>query len=210
MGCNMLTKRYMPSVKHLPAIMAKIVSGTAPDKFTVNHLKSIGFAGSSERAVIPLLKDLGFLSEDGVPTQRYHDYRNPARSKQVLAEAVREAYTDLFHINAKPTDADRDAIQGVFKSKHNTTDRIAELQAMTFFAFVKLADLDHQPKKPHSEEKGKLADARDGQKDDKPPVSPPHPDVLQLRYNIEIHLPATKDIEVYNAVFKSIKEHLID
>jgi hypothetical protein len=33
---------------------------------------------------------------------------------------------------------------------------------------------------------------------------------LNLRYNIEVHLPATKDIEVYNAIFKSLKEHLID
>jgi hypothetical protein len=30
-----------------------------------------------------------------------------------------------------------------------------------------------------------------------------------LHYNIQIHLPATKDIEVYNAIFKSVKEHLI-
>ena len=33
---------------------------------------------------------------------------------------------------------------------------------------------------------------------------------LGLHYNIQIHLPATKDIEVYNAIFKSIKDHLIE
>ena len=33
---------------------------------------------------------------------------------------------------------------------------------------------------------------------------------LGLHYNIQIHLPATKDIEVYNAIFKSLKEHLIE
>ncbi len=31
---------------------------------------------------------------------------------------------------------------------------------------------------------------------------------LQLRYNIELHLPATKGIEVYDAVLKSLKENL--
>ena len=36
------------------------------------------------------------------------------------------------------------------------------------------------------------------------------PIVPNLRYNIEIHLPATKDIEVYNAIFKSLREHLIN
>jgi hypothetical protein len=31
-----------------------------------------------------------------------------------------------------------------------------------------------------------------------------------LHYNIQIHLPATKDVEVYNAIFKSLKDHLLD
>lgn len=31
-----------------------------------------------------------------------------------------------------------------------------------------------------------------------------------LHYNIPIHLPATKDVEVYNAIFKSLREHLGD
>src|SRR5262249_41291427 len=126
----MLTQRYMSGVKNVPAIMNKIVTGTAPDKFTVNHLKSIGFPSSTDRAIIPVLKDLGFLSEDGTPTPRYHEYRNPSRSRQVLGEALKEAYADLFHINAKPTETDREAIEGVFKSRHNTTERIAEVQAM--------------------------------------------------------------------------------
>jgi hypothetical protein len=31
-----------------------------------------------------------------------------------------------------------------------------------------------------------------------------------FHYNIQIHLPATKDVEVYNAILKSLKEHLVD
>jgi len=55
----MLTTRYMTSTKNLPAIMQKIVDGTAPPKFTVAHLKAIGFKSSNDQGVIPLLKDLG-------------------------------------------------------------------------------------------------------------------------------------------------------
>ena len=202
----MLTKRYMPGVKNLPAILDKIVSGTAPAKFTTAHMKNIGFPSSNDRAVIPLLKDLGFLSSDGVPTKRYHDYRNAAQSRRVLGEALREAYEDLFHINAKPSKADRTAIQGTFKSVHNVSDRVAELQAMTFFALLDKADLKEGQK-----------DKPDQEKITEPPAPPEekgHGTVtgrsLQLRHNIEVHLPATKDIEVYNAIFKSLKEHLLD
>ena len=31
-----------------------------------------------------------------------------------------------------------------------------------------------------------------------------------LHYNIQIHLPPTKDVEIYNAIFKSMKEHLFE
>src|SRR5690242_205838 len=140
----MLTKRYMVSVKNVSAILDKIVSGTAPNKFTTSHLKAIGFPSSNDRAIIPLLKDLGFLSSDGTPTKRYHEYRNPAKSKAVLGAALREAYEELFHVNAKPTRSDREAILGTFKSINNASDRVAELQAMTFFGFLEKADISSQ------------------------------------------------------------------
>ncbi len=146
----MLTKRYLASVKNLPDVFQQIVKGTAPENFNIEHLKSIGFTSSNDRAIIPLLKDLGFLTEAGKPTERYHAYRAGGQEgKVVLGQALLDAYQDLFHINANPTEADRDAIKGKFKSAHNTTDRVAEQQAMTFFALLKLADV-----KAAREEKG--------------------------------------------------------
>ena len=92
----MLTSRYMTSVKNLPAIMEKIVDGTAPPRFTVAHLKGIGFKTSNDQAVLPLLKELGFLASDGAPTKRYHDYRDKSRSKLIMGEAIREGLNNLL------------------------------------------------------------------------------------------------------------------
>jgi hypothetical protein len=41
-------------------------------------------------------------------------------------------------------------------------------------------------------------------------VTPRASPALGLHYNIQIHLPATKDVEVYNAIFKSLRNHLIE
>lgn len=204
----MLTSRYMTSVKNLPAIMNKIVEGTAPAKFTIAHLKGLGFKSSNDESLLPLLKDLGFLGADGTPTKRYHDYRDKSRSREVLGEALRDAYEDLFHINEKPSDADRSAIEGRFKSVHNATDVVAGRQAMTFLALLRIADLSPVSKKktPVEEKKRESEDAESAKRKD----SQHGLHFAGLRYNIEIHLPATKDIEVYNAIFKSLKEHLID
>ena len=118
----MLTSRYLVTVKNLTAILQKIVQGTAPQTFTVAHLKGLGFKSSNDVAVIPLLKDLKFLTAEGKPTQRYQDYRDASRSRQVMAQALREAYEDLFHINAKPSETDRGA-RSRASSNQRTTQR---------------------------------------------------------------------------------------
>jgi hypothetical protein len=203
----MLTKRYLPSAKNLQAVLQKIIDGTAPKKFNTEHLKGLGFKSSNDRAIIPLLKDLGFLSEDGTPTQRYNEYRDKSRSRAVLGEALKEAYADVFHIREKPSSSDRDAIHGKFKTTHNVSDRVADLQTATFLALLKLADLDAagtKKKTPKVEAPEQQPDK--GQAAETPPIEVPK--TLSLRYNIEIHLPATKDVEVYNAIFKALKAHL--
>ncbi|MBV9841577.1 MAG: hypothetical protein JOY99_08625 [Sphingomonadaceae bacterium] len=32
----------------------------------------------------------------------------------------------------------------------------------------------------------------------------------ELHYNIQVNLPAAKDLEVYNAIFRSLREHFVD
>jgi hypothetical protein len=207
-----LTKRYTYSVKNVDEILKKMIDGVAPPKFTVSYLKSIGFNSSNDRAIIPLLKDLGFLSDDGTPLPRYLAYRDPSRSKAVMAEALREAYEDVFHIREIPTPADRGAIEGLFKSRHNSTDKVAKLQTATFFALLKHADLKAKapapailetPKKEQPEQKPKV----------EPNGSPAAAELRQLttelHYTIQVHLPATKDIEVFNAIFRSLRENLL-
>jgi hypothetical protein len=209
----MLTKKYMTSVKNLPAIMNKIVEGVAPDKFTTEHLKKLGFTSSNDRAVIGILKDLNFISENGSPTQRYHDYRNVSKSRQILGEALKDAYTEIFHINEKPSQADRQAITGLFKSTHNVSDVVANFMTYTFLSLLSMADISGSTRKPgqnkmdketaKSEEEGYSMKKLSNEKQ----VSYSVPN---LRYYIEIHLPGTKDIELYNAIFKSLKHHLLD
>ena len=45
----MLSSRYMVSNKNLPAIFQKIQDGAAPEKFTMAHLKGIGFTSSNDQ-----------------------------------------------------------------------------------------------------------------------------------------------------------------
>ncbi|MEQ9146402.1 MAG: DUF5343 domain-containing protein [Parvibaculaceae bacterium] len=206
----MLTSKYMVSRKNIGDILESIKKGAPPPKFSVDHLKGLGFKSSNDRAIIGLLKDLGFLTADGSPTDRYHAYRDKSKSARVLADALRDAYEDIFQINESPSDRDRDAIEGKFKTVHGSTDRTAKEQAATFLALLKFADFSTAPEKSpeqsEGEEKESSTTLQEGREE-----YPNHEQSLglNLRYNVEIHLPASKDPDVYAAIFRSIKEHLL-
>ncbi|MBS0184310.1 MAG: DUF5343 domain-containing protein [Nitrospira sp.] len=147
------------------------------------------------------------MSADGTPTQRYHEYRNAAQSKKVIAEALREAYGDLFTIKVKPAEGDRALIEGKFKSVHNATPNTAKLMTNTFYALLGLADLSTtgEVKKEKPAEVSAPVQEKPA-----PEATPPVHHRATLHYNIQIHLPATKDVEVFNAIFKALKEHLLE
>jgi hypothetical protein len=210
-----LTSKYSVAAGRLPDLFAKIRDGQAPEQLTRQLLKDWGFTSSHDRAAIPLLKELGFLSPDGKPTTRYHDYRDHSRSRAVMAEALREAYGDLFLIKEHPTEGDKVAILGKFRSFHNVSDNVAGWMTKTFYTLLGLSDLKARKAKPREtesreqpeRERAELPEPEEGERRGDAGRRLPSPG---LHYNIQIHLPASKDVEVYNAIFKSLREHLLE
>lgn len=203
-----LTNSWVGAANRVPEVFNKIRDGQAPSQVTIQLLKDWGFASSADRAFIPLLKSLGFLTPTGQPTQRYHDYRDHSRSKAVMGEALKEAYQDIFLIKAKPTKTDQGAITGKFKSFHNASDDVAQRMSKTFFALLDLADLS-APDKSKADHETPVEDPENFTAKQPLPAGG-SPALAGLHYNVQIHLPATKDVEVYNAIFKSLREHFVD
>jgi hypothetical protein len=207
-----LTNAYVLPTNRIGDILNKIRDGQAPAQFTHQLLKDWGFTSTNDRAFVSLLKALGFLTTDGKPTQRYNDYRDHSRSKQVLAQGLREAYGDIFLIKEHPTAADKAAIEGKFKSFHNVSDHVAGLMTKTFLGLLPHSDLSaKQSVTPSVEVKKPDAGNNNGSSASEEgngfrPAAP----LTGLHYNIQIHLPATKDVEVYNAIFKSLRAHLFN
>lgn len=201
-----LTNAYVLPIKRIPDVFAKIRDGQAPDQLSIQLLKDWGFKSTNDRAFIPLLKALGFLTLDGKPTLRYHNYRNHSQSSVVMAEALKEAYGDIFLIKAKPTATDKKSIEGKFKSFHNASDNLADLMAKTFIALLDLADFNSQSTAQTTEES---SEALHNEQDAESTHGKANR-LSGLHYNIQIHLPATKDVEVYNAIFKSLRGHLLE
>ena len=201
-----LSSSYTQAYGKLGDFFGKIRDGQAPSQFTHQLLKDLGFKSNNHRPYIPIMKALGFLSPDGKPTQRYFHYRDHSKSKRVMGDGLKEAYSDIFLIKENPTKADKDVIEGKFKSYHNTSDTVAKHMTSTFFALLALVDFGGavQSEMNNSDTSEETLAGNDTP----PAITHSNNLATGLHYNIQIHLPATKDVEVYNAIFKSLKEHL--
>ncbi len=148
-----------------------------------------------------MLKKLGFLDPSGVPTDLYKEYRH--KGSVVLAQAIRELYSELFAIDEDIHKKDRNIVKGVVSRVTGREAKYVDLITSTFTALCGFADFETTEEEEEGEEekKKKEEEKKLGLKSEKE---------LTFRYNIEIHLPATTDIAVYNAIFKSLKEHLLD
>jgi hypothetical protein len=205
-----LSGAYVQGYGKIKELFTKIRDGQAPQQFTQQLLKDWGFSSSNDRQFLSLLKSLNFLSPDGKPTTLYHSYRDHSKSEEIMGDALKEAYKDIFLIKANPTADDKKAIEGKFKSYHNSTDRVAQLMTNTFLALLALANLNTK-NKPLVEEKESEIPKSEIDIVNESKEQPRFPIMGHgLYYNIQIHLPATKDVEVYNAIFKSLKEHLFE
>jgi hypothetical protein len=201
---------YFASTKNLAAILDQIQRGKVPAKFTYDHLKQLGFPSSNDRPIIPVLKALGFLDPNGVPLDRYRRFKDPSQAKHVMAEGMRQAYADVFAIDEKAYDLPSDRVKGLFARLADKSETVTERMAMTFRALADQADFS--PAKVVDEASGnnaneeriqnEKADERGGERNDQ--VS-----TLTLRHDIHLHLPASDDIKVYDAIFRSLREQLL-
>ena len=137
-----LTTSYLVTVKNIPAFFDSLLSAKAPDTFTQKFIEGLGFKSTNDRLFISLLKGLGFLDANATPTERYFKFLDQSESKHVLAEAIEEAYEDLFSVNRKAyelSSADvKNKLKTLTQGKHS--DKVISLMASTFKSLSEYAE----------------------------------------------------------------------
>lgn len=200
---------YLSKVGNIPAIMDRIREAGTPPKFTLEFLsKSLGFTSSQDRGMIRVLKQLGFLSADGTPSQRYNDFRSSVSGGQALAAGLREGWAPIFLSDQRAPEKSVSQLTETFKSVTGSGESVAQKAAQTFKQLASKADwAGGSAVAPSPSEDS-------NPKQDQENYSPPPPSTsesgrVNLHHDIHVHLPPTSDVAVYRAIFQALREELL-
>ena len=207
---------YSTSVGTLEKILEKIKSASVPERFTQDFLNTkLAMKGGTANSCIPILKKMGLVGSDASPTELYREFRNPKKSRTALGKAFRRLYERLYEMNEYIHDADDADVLGLIvectgseKNAASTKYTLTTFNMLRKNADFELEDKDLMP----DESSGPISQNIEQQLSNiQPPKQSTHATQkgINLSYTINLNLPATKDIEVFNAIFKSLKQHLL-
>ena len=158
--------------------------------------------------MIPFLKRLGFIDQSNAPTKEYALYRDPEKSRLVMAQQIQKAYADLYKAHTYAHKLKKEEIISKLSTVLGTSkdDKVLPIVAATFMELCKLADFEAQlPVEIGGEEAVVPPKIDEGKR-----LVPANvPGRLGISYTINLNLPATTDPKVFEAIFKALKENLL-
>jgi hypothetical protein len=203
---------YVASPGSIKAALEKIREAATPERVTKDFVTTmLQIKGGTGGAIPPFLKRIGFVGSDGTPTNLYKRFRNPATGGSAVADAIRFGYKDLLQANEyfyRLSDKDLLAlivqVTGVGSDNRAATLTLSVIKVLKSFAnFDPVEDI-----RPAAEQQ--LAHELPPKAGDPPAHQHENKRVgLNLSYTVNLNLPATADQAVFNAIFRSLKEHLL-
>jgi hypothetical protein len=197
---------YVLAYGNITRVLEKIQPAATPSRFTQDFLATkLNMTGGGAKSVIPYLKRTGFLASDGAPTERYKRFRSDATRGAAGAAALKQGYSALYELNEYAHALDDNGLKDLVvqvTGSEKTASVIPKI-VKSFRALQQFADFDaaegEQPDEPEP-------DADDERESGGVPELPSN---LRIGYTINIQLPTTTEIAVFDAIFKSLRDNLL-
>ena len=154
-----------------------------------------------------------FIGSDGVPTRLYDQFRNSETQADAVAQGLRTAYAELFDRNEYVYETSREKLTGlVVEVTGRTKDDSATRQIVsTFSTLNELADFDASVGTETETDGSAAVDAPTSvlSRSQTDAMRDTNDVKLGVSYTINLNLPETTDPDVFNAIFRALKEHLL-
>jgi hypothetical protein len=184
----------------------KMKAAATPPNFNNDFVQTkLQIKGGAGAALPPFFKKLGLVGGDGSPTALYQQLRNPATSGAALAQALKNGYRPLYEVNEYCHDLKDAELKGLILQVTGLEDgnRVAQLIQATFMRIKKHANFDGTSSAEVEEETEDASAAEPSERKTLRGAG------FNIGYTINLNLPASTNIEVFNAIFKSLRENLL-
>jgi hypothetical protein len=214
---------YVNGSAALVTFLAKL-RAAFPATVTVDTLKKMGLAAQNETYIINTLQFLGLIGEDGAKNAGAAKWfaGNASTYASGMEAAIRSSYKDLFETHGDNAWVlPRADLVTFFRMSDGTSEIVGTRQAQAFEALAAQASkretvpVTRASASTRTNGKAPPPSKRTAPKADAAPATTAKeqsgrmPD-LGLSVRIELTLPSTDDPKVYDALFKSMRENLID
>lgn len=213
-----------PTYPTIPAnawrILRERFDQTVPAKVTPSYLATVlNSRENSVRAnVIPGLKAVGLIGDDGVPTPRVSQWRDKEGYADACKDILREVYPgELLEAVPDPS-SDRDAAKRWFKNKTGCGENAASKMTSLYCLLVEADATAHDGARPKTKKKraarskGKqtnvsVSEEADPTKRDRA-ATVTVPDLPEMRLSLEIRIDAGVTPKQIDQIFASMAKHL--
>jgi len=205
---------YLTASGTLKKALDRLIEASRPDKFNHDFLENVlKLKGGSARATVPILKRTGFLGSDGSPTDLYARFRTEGGRGPAALQALKIGFPEIFKRSEYAHSVDdtklRDIVVEITGLK--PSDTVAQAIKATFNVlkgYIPVGmDSSAADDEVSSEEAASATQAQPHASNGA--GSRGRQGQLGLSYNINVVLPETSDMRVLNAIFRSLKDNLL-
>lgn len=210
---------YVTAPGNVTKALNAIANAATPERISQDFVKEVlKIPGGSGDQMTAYLKKIGLANADGSPTSTYKKFRNSSTRGEASAEILRHGYAELYKHNEYAHEMSESKLKGlIIEVTGHEHDSSAVTCAVSCFKNIKaFADFSAQ-------NRGELVDGSSEDESSAQQTRSQHQHNtntqtnlggssgigLNLGYTINLNLPATSDIAVFNAIFKSLKENLL-
>ena len=206
---------YVTAPGNVAKALNAIVSAATPNKITQDFVKEILLIpGGSGNQITSFLKKIGMANSDGSPTDTYSKFRNETTRSDAALSALKHGYKSLYDRNEYVHTVSTEKLKGLVIEATGADEKsrgvmytVKCIQGIKGFI---TKDVVLTKTMASGQENTGLSIANTPDDDLSEERSDTDRGVgMNLSYTINLNLPATSDIAVFNAIFKSLKENLL-
>jgi hypothetical protein len=203
---------YVTSPGNIDRALTGIKNAAVPERVSQDFVKTIlKIPGGSGDQITSFLKKLGFANPDGTPSDLYRRFRNPAQSGAAIAAVLRHAYAPLYLRNEFMHELPDPALLGLIveETGHAHDSNAVKLMFACIKHLKSFADFKPAAEPLLNPMPIKVAEPPSDDRQTGRGRNETKSIGLNLGYTINLNLPATSDPEVFDAIFRSLKQHLL-